>query len=103
MSLDSSFPLAPGNKQSEQCRLTERSLFFSQRFLAHPLHGKYAKHRTLKKSICAPKEYEKNEKEAPQYVDYSGECFPFYITAITYPSAPAPWLFSTVQVFPSQE
>lgn len=88
------------NSQSN-AGLQKDPLFFSERFSAHPsLHGKYEQHRTLEKSICAPKEYEKNEKEVTQYLDCSGECFPI---AITYPSVPAPWLFSIVQVFPSQE
>lgn len=40
-----------GNKQSEQCRLAQRSLIFSQKFSAHPsLQSKYALHRTSEKS-----------------------------------------------------
>lgn len=101
MSLDSSFPLAPG-KQTVRAMQAYRKIlyFFPQRFSAHTsLHGKYAQQTTLEKSICAPKEYERNEKEVTQYLDCSGECFPI---AVTYPSAPAPWLSSTAQVFPSQ-
>lgn len=73
----------------------------TKRFSTLPsLHGKYAQYSTSEKSICATKTYERNERKVTQYLDGSGKCFPI---ATTYPSALAPWLFSIVQVFPSQE
>lgn len=53
----------------------------------------------LEKKVFVPPNYMKGMTEVTRYLDGSGKCFPI---ATTYPSALAPWLFSTVQVFPSQ-